>query len=416
MSYPDAVRGKYDAAGKLRALIKDQFGLEEIALDGPAGGGSAGASKMTIGPDVTGNRPLAASDDNTVVPLASPGLTLTIPLGLDGADLNTRFACAIRLNGTSGFAFAAGVTVNDVLGPGTVYRAASAGRTVLLYGIAANKFELAGVDAAAPADDADFTAFMAAVTGNGGTVQTSSQNVQKAKIASLKANSSELWNLIRRANSCIGDFPATFVPLKKSVGGALDVNHSLVSGDYAENAGWSTDGSTKWIDTTYVPTEPTGGIHVYLRTPVTSSTTIRSVVAAADAAGQFGLSANTSGTGSGVSGNYRGKWGGAYAVTGPFNSGGMAAGFYSLIRSSATLARLYKNGVLAAEATTATTVAALATAFALFCRKTDTGQDNFLESGARISGYYFTDAMTDAQVLALYNVEQTAQTSLGRNV
>ncbi|APW37158.1 hypothetical protein RD110_08065 [Rhodoferax koreense] len=409
LTYPPGTWLTLASSGTDAGTVYRLKGVGTAATFSVEGGGSGGGS-TTVGTDVSSARSFASSDSGSIVPLVNPDLVMTIPLGLAGATLNSLFSCVVALNGTPGFTFPSGVTVNGVAGPSTLYRAASAGVMVSLTQIAANKFLLNGVDASAPTD-ADMTAFNARVTAASGTTSSGTKAAVQAFITGLKADG--LWTLLDDIWVPVGDFAASPVKIKNATN-AIFVG--IVSGDYAENLGVKGDGTTaKYVRRQYNP-KHIGSFYQYLRTTQAGSTTLRCGLGVAET-NHFTLGYNTNAVGTGSSTSIRGKAGGAFSTSSPAAFNGNAAGGYGVIRRSNTDAELTFNATsLNTSATSTTGADCTLEAFELL-RNANGTPDQVLDANSYTGGSaYFNTGVTQAQMFAFHARMQTLQTALSRNV
>jgi hypothetical protein len=223
-----------------------------------------------------------------------------------------------------------------------------------------------------------------------------------------------IWTMFRRVNLCCGDFLASFVPLVNTGGNAADTNNNLVAGDYDQTLGWQTDGSTKWIDTGYTPTEQTGGFGCYLRSSLATTT-------------QFLMGArNTANTqrvriGFEVTTGLAVPWGQLTTTNDGVST--LVAGFISSSRPNSTDIRSFRNGVETDSEGTSTTLTSPAATVGIFVQNIEDGtQLSYCGSGTRISGYVIHDGLGTtgttcvANMAALNSIMQRFQQALGRAV
>lgn len=265
--------------------------------------------------------------------------------------------------------------------------------------------------------DPDVSAWLVRVASAGGTVSAPTQSAVNTFVLACKAAS--IWTLFRRLNLCVGDFAASFVPLVNTSGGATDTNLNLVSGDYSESLGWQTDGSTKYIDTGYSPSQATGGLSVYLRTTQTSNATARIPIGNRDAGSTqiYRIGGNLSDAGA-TSGSVISLWGENIVSPGdcPQTTGGLVAGFWQGVRTAATAARLFKNGASVGTSTASKTPATAGVPLFVFAQNAAATASAYLESGSRIAAYGCDTGMDTTQAADYYTAMQAFQTSMGRNV
>jgi hypothetical protein len=223
-----------------------------------------------------------------------------------------------------------------------------------------------------------------------------------------------IWTMFRRVNLCCGDFLASFVPLVNTVGATADTNNNLLASDYSLGLGWQTDGSTKWIDTGYTPTEATGGFGAYLRTDLTSST-------------QFIMGArNTANTqrfriGYEVTTGLACPWGQLTTTNDGVST--LSKGFICSSRINSTDLRSFRNGGETDSEATATTPATPAATVGIFVQNIENGtQLNYCNSGTRVAGYLVHDGLGAtgstmiSKMAVLNHIMQHFQQALGRAV
>lgn len=254
--------------------------------------------------------------------------------------------------------------------------------------------------------NAETTSWLDRVATASGAVSGTTAAAVDAFITACK--SAGVWSLFRRLNLCCGDFNASFVPLVNTSGGTTDTNVNLVSGDYSESLGWRSDGSTKYINTGYTPSEATGGLSAYIR------------------GGTFGASSVPIGCRNAGTQQYRivvyvptsadfsTSWGQTTAATGlaqtPFT------GLLQIARTSSTSLSAYRNGGLLSNTATATTPASPSQPMYVLANNGDGVLGAVLPADARLSGYAIDTGMSDAQAAAYYTAMQAFQTALSRNV
>lgn len=265
--------------------------------------------------------------------------------------------------------------------------------------------------------DPDVSAWLVRVAAASGTVSAGTQTAVNTFVLACKAAS--IWTLFRRLNLCVGDFNASFVPLVNTSGGTTDTNINLVSGDYSESLGWQTDGSTKYINTGYSPSEATGGLSCYLRTAQTSDATARIPIGNRNAGSTqiYRIGGNLSDLGA-TAGSVLSLWGSNIVTPGdcPQTTGGLVAGFWHGVRTGSTAARLFKNGASVGTSTASKTPATAGTPLFVFAQSAAGTASSFLASGSRIAAYGCDTGMDTTQAASFYTAMQAFQTSMGRNV
>ena len=250
--------------------------------------------------------------------------------------------------------------------------------------------------------DTDVQSWLTRVASASGTVSAGTQTAVNTFVLACKAAS--IWTLFRRLNLCVGDFNASFVPLVNTSGGTTDTNVNLVSGDYAENLGWRTDGSTKYISTGYTPSEATGGLAVYLRTEQTGT---RVPIGCRDAGStQTFRIASISTVPSAV-------WGQGSAVA----SGGAAGlGFLHSSRRSATDLVLYRNGASVGSSNVSTTPATPGVPMTVLAQNAGGPITLYLAANSYVGGYAVDSGMSPTQAANYATIWQAFQTAMGRAV
>lgn len=266
--------------------------------------------------------------------------------------------------------------------------------------------------------DTDVQAWLVRVAAAGGTVSGATRAAASTFAATAK--SAGVWSKLRRLNLCCGDFAASFVPLINTSGAAADTNVNFVAGDYSEALGWASDGTTKYVDTGYTPSEATGGISAYLRTAQTAAATTRVLMGSrkSDSAQIFRLAGNTDAAGVATASHVTGSWGGASAGPNPtITTGGMSAAMWHMTRTGATASALYKNGASVGTSTTNTTPATTSGALYVGAQHfVGTGANGFVIVNTRIAGYAVDTGMTAGEAASFYTAMQAFQAALGRQV
>lgn len=270
--------------------------------------------------------------------------------------------------------------------------------------------------AAAPAGDADVAAWMVRVGSAGGSVSSPTQDAVAAFVAAAK--SAGYWSKFRRLNLFVGDAAASLVPLVNTSGASVDTNVAGMT--YSEAAGYSTNGSSNYLNTGYTPSEATGGLSMYLRTTQASSTTGRVFMGCRDSGATqvFRLAGNTAGSGTNTAGSYSGAWGGVVGASNvqATGTGGNTAGMFHISRTSSTLSTLYKNGASVGTMATSTTPGSSGNALYIGCNNSAGTAAAWLESGSAIGAYGVDSGMTAGEAADYRTHMQTFQTAMGRNV
>lgn len=105
----------------------------------------------------------------------------------------------------------------------------------------------------APSIEAETTAWVAAVTGNGGTASGATQTIVDNFLKALKADAG-LWAKVNNGNArlslvCGDQLAAALVPILAGGGAATDTGNNLVGGDYSEAVGITGNAANKTVDT-----------------------------------------------------------------------------------------------------------------------------------------------------------------------
>lgn len=262
----------------------------------------------------------------------------------------------------------------------------------------------------------EVTAWLARVATAGGTVSAGTQTAVNNFVVSAKANG--YWSTFQRLNLFCGDQAASLVPLVNTVGSTADTNTGTT---YAESTGPVTNGTSQYISTGLTPSASTGGISLYLRTTQTSNATTRIAIGCRDSGSTqvFRLAGNTAGDGAATSGAVSGSWGGqpgagnVQAAT----TGGFTAAMWHIVRTSSTLATLYKNGTSVGTGTTSTSPSSSGFDLRLFGSNPAGAATNaYLESGSAIGAYGVDSGMTGTQAGNYRTDMQTFQAALSRSV
>lgn len=267
--------------------------------------------------------------------------------------------------------------------------------------------------------DADVAAWQVRLTALGGSITYSERVAAEALVASAKAN--DFWRF-RRLDLMCGDFIALSAPLVNTSGSAANTLVNFVSSDYNRSLGLQTDGSSKYLNTGYIPSEATGGMSAYLRTLQGASATTREVMGALNsgATQNFRMAENTASTlTTPTSGSRAVSWGGSTGTgaAAAASGAGTTVGLIHSSRTAATSLTQFFNGASVATSATSRTPATAGVPITIFgVNLQGTGTVNYLIAGSRISAYAMDTGMTDTQAAAYYAAMQAFQTTLGRNV
>lgn len=256
--------------------------------------------------------------------------------------------------------------------------------------------------------EAETTAWVAAVVGNGGTVDAPTQVIVNAFIVALKADAG-LWAKVNNGDArlslvCGDQLAAALVPILAGGGAALDVGNNLVGGDYSPTVGITGNAANKTVDTISATnagqTTADGCVMMASTAEVAHSNysffwsdEANKEECYCDTAADLKtfLHAGSSFTGIGMfPDTRRGIWG---------------------VNTLANAFQAFRNGGRR-SAVDVTTFAAISAA----------GVYRFLgraggsfESAGSLGGYFIGPGLTNAQVRTLSNAMQTALTALGRS-
>ena len=253
-------------------------------------------------------------------------------------------------------------------------------------------------------------AWAARVVANGGTVGTSLAAVSKFCRAIDAAGIRDRF--YRMGIFAGSNLNAALVPLYRGpsfggtqYGNTTDTNVGpFVVGDYAENAGLTGNGSSKYLDTGFsmdtLPSTTSGHAAVYCPNRSSRSAFTGMIGVGTTGSTGFGISTDAS---------VYGVWG-AFAF-----AANSSNGMLLVSRESGSLLPTYANATSIATNTTTVTPSAIARNAVVFAnRASPTAVDNF--DTRRYCGYSIGLGMTAAQVSAYYTAMQAFQTALGRQV
>lgn len=251
--------------------------------------------------------------------------------------------------------------------------------------------------------DAETAAWMSAVSAGGGAY-TAAQAAALTRWGG-QARASGYHPMVRRFNPFAGqDLAACLVPLVKVVGGATDTNVNFISGDYAPTTGLAGNGTNKYLDTGYQPSEATGGMGFYLLgTPMADSV--------------FMGCRNTAGTQA-----YRLRrtgiptrealWGGA--TTASLAGGVTAPALLMAQRTSATALAVFQNGSQIVNEPTSTTPGAAGANMFVFCQNSN-GTPVLFYAGASAGYMVVSGAMSASHIEGCYAHWRTLALAFGRS-
>jgi len=260
--------------------------------------------------------------------------------------------------------------------------------------------------------DADIADYLSRVAAASGTLTAGEESAIRAFVTSAKTSSNAYWSSLSIFQPMAGDANASLVKLK---GATADTN---VGTTYAAATGRTSNGTSQYLNTNFIPTGATGGISIYLRTTIASSTTLRVPIGVRDGANTqvFRLTANSNSAGAASSGGVAGVWGGASPGPFPATTGGMTFGFWHNSRTDSTTHNLFENGVLMGSSSTATTPASPGFPLFVFANNGGGTAGAYVTASTSVGCYGVDTGMTEAQAADYYTHVQTLMTALGRNV
>lgn len=250
--------------------------------------------------------------------------------------------------------------------------------------------------------------WLARVRSAGGVVNGRSRDAANLFVKQCK--SADIWTSIRRVNLCIGDFLASFVPLVNTSGGAADTNNAILLADYNESLGWRGNGTTKWIDTGYTPSEATGGLAAYLRTDITTTSTI--LIGCRNSANnnQYRILFTTT-----VGGSF--SWSGSGVAAEDGVTAALSRGFIHSARRAATDLSGYRNGASVASQAASVTPSSPSASIGVMCQNIEGGtQNGFCQDGTFVAGYSIDTGLTAVKLQQYYQIMQRFQSTMGRAV
>ncbi len=264
--------------------------------------------------------------------------------------------------------------------------------------------------------DPDTAAWALLASNNGGAVTERSFRAVDFLATAIRA--AGLRDAMRRLNPCAGfNLAASLIPLYQTVGSTIDTNVNMLSTDYAEHLGWSTDGFSKWINTGYIPSEATGGLYVYLRTALAQDSTGRTPLGSSGGTlGVFRITQNRGASGANVAGAVNSFWGGSSAqISCVKNSGGMVPGGWHAVRRGATDLEMYSHGVSVATQSESITPASNGVTLGVMAGNT-ISTPAFCGAGNIAAGYSVDTGLTSPDVATFNDIWETFQTMMGRAV
>jgi hypothetical protein len=238
-------------------------------------------------------------------------------------------------------------------------------------------------------------AYAANIATAGGSISAASLAANDQLVRNLKA--ANVWDKLHEIYTFSGDFAAALVKLKTVTGQITLTNNNFVSGDFAENAGLTGNGSSKYLQTGYIPS-----------THGTTNSTSMGVWnhAASAAGGAVHIGAVTGSNASRQAMNAPFTDGrfyfDAYDVTTGRTSSGVLATPYGLLvgsRRGATDAEIYRNG---ASLATSSSGGGTKPSHELFMFALNISGSPSSHVSHRMSFGLVGLGLTDADVLSLY--------------
>jgi hypothetical protein len=255
--------------------------------------------------------------------------------------------------------------------------------------------------------DPDTTAYLANITAAGGTISANSLDAVDRLVKGLKADG--LWPLLHEIYTFSGDFAAALVKLKTITGQNTLTNHNFVSGDYSEASGLTGNGSSKYLQTGYIPstyaTLNSTSIGAWNPGNTTSSPSF-AFACQNDSANRLAISAPSGGTARVISDLYdvsNGRLSTNISTT-PFE-------FLSSTRRSATDHEAYQNGIsLGSNSTSGGTLPI----YEAYCFAINNAGSPLSYSDHTYSLILAGLGLSTSQMLNLYNRLLTFQQAIGR--
>lgn len=204
---------------------------------------------------------------------------------------------------------------------------------------------------------------------------------------------------IPRANFfCTDGFNGLMVPIVNNAGGALDVNHNFVSGDYDPIEGLTGDAAlSKYLETGLAlgPSIDGAGIHAYRLGPSTVAEESERLI------GAYGLADDRADLAIYTSANVYSGFIGGPSTGGSFANVLAPASpqFLSLARMSPTVSRTFTNGVQEIESVATPFLDSTGPLF-VFAQNTQGNPTNFTSS--TLGAYLITDGMTNGEIADMY--------------
>lgn len=391
--------------------------VKDLASNNASGLTAQAVTNNIAAPDVVAptfvSAVVGSSTPNTIVITYSEALssTLTGSITVGGASrtVSSQTVVGSTVEVVVNTAYANGDTITVTVPTNCVLDAAGNAAAALTAQAVTNNVALSD-------SDADVAAWLTRVTAAGGTVSSTEQTAIHDFFVAAKAASSGYYSTLRRLNVPVGNYAASLVPQINTLGAANDGGSTgYSSADYDAATGWTTNGSSKYINTGYSPNTATGGMSVYLRTAQASDTNARIVIGGSNSTETYRIVGNRDATGATSAGAVSGSWGGSGVAAS--TTGGMIAGFYQVSRTSATALTLYRNGASIATNNTSVTPTAATNPVSVLSGAIDGGSHvGYLASGSRVAAEAVDTGMSGAQAAEFYTHMQALQTALSRQV
>lgn len=260
----------------------------------------------------------------------------------------------------------------------------------------------------------DVTTMLAQMAADGtGVSQT---EIDAANAFETAGRAKGYWNNILRLGIFIGNNAAAgLVPLRAPSGPVRDTNVGMT---FDRATGFTTDGTSQYINTGVNPPVTNGGLAIYMRTAQPASgTLVRIPIGSRSSAHGFGIRINSATTGGLALGRIAGSYGGS--GSGPYpgvDLGGVSAGMYHVSRTGPTEIALYRNGTQIAQNATSMTPVDPGRPVYVGAYNGDGTAGFWPVAGTSIGGYCIGLGMTAQQVADFYTDMQAFQTAIGRQV
>lgn len=256
--------------------------------------------------------------------------------------------------------------------------------------------------------DADVTAWVTAVTANGGTLSANTRAAVDTFTKAAKA--AGYWSKLKRLNLfCGNEAVACVVPLKTGGGSSNDALTGFVLADYSEATGLTATGGSKYVQTGFPPSLLTAGsthMAFYVRSAIAGGLAVQMGASVNTDTSRFVMGVN----GAGSLGSDMYDWADERASASVF-----APGFMGGTRTDATTHRVFRNtSYLGTNNSTAYTSTLPAIQCYVFAINDNNTPGNV--GAATLAMYSIGDGLTAADVSAYGTDIQAFQTALGRAV